>query len=97
MASCLDAGKLQQAQLYLPNLNPAALMAAAPDRDWNARLAYQRGRMAQQSGRATEAQQQFTVAQRLAENGRDDDFASRVKKALADLSVPATVPKIRNG
>ena len=88
-ASCLDANKPEQAGLYLPHLNPAALAAAAPDRDWNARLAYQRGRLARQSGREAEAQQQFATALKLAQRGGDAAFLSRVEKALKDETPPA--------
>lgn len=89
-AACLDAQKSEQARLYLANLNPAALAAAAPGRDWNANLAYERGRLARQSGNEPEAQQEFAVALRFARQGGDQEFAARVEKSL-DSAVPAAV------
>lgn len=82
-AASLDAGQAQQASLYLNGLNPAALSAAAPDRDWSARMAYQRGRAAQELGRTAEAHQDFLQALQLAQRGHDSSLAAKVEKLLA--------------
>ncbi len=96
-AACLDAHKPEQAQLYLPHLNPAALAAAAPGSDWNAHLDYQRGRVAQQNGRIDEARQDFASALKLAQRGRDTAFTARLEKALGEESPAAAAASVRKG
>ena len=97
-ASCLDAHKPEQAQLYLAHLNPAALTAAAPGRDWNAHLDYQRGRMAQQDGNADEARQDYASALKRAQRGGEPVFVAKVEKALGEEApAAASTRNVRKG
>ncbi|WP_084182991.1 protein kinase domain-containing protein [Nevskia soli] len=92
-AACLDAHKPEQSQLYLAHLNPAALAAAAPGRDWTAHLDYQRGRLAQQDGRGDEAKRDFAAALKLAQRGNDTAFAAELERALDEAPPAAGVRK----
>ncbi|HZR35038.1 MAG TPA: winged helix-turn-helix domain-containing protein [Nevskia sp.] len=81
-AACIDAGALQQSQLYLTNINPAALSAAAPGGDWVAHVDYERGRLAQGMGRQSEAREEFDSALRAARERHDSALVQAVQKAL---------------
>ena len=89
VAASLDAGELQQSQLYLADLNPAALSAAAPGGDWIAHVDYQRGRLAQGLGKPAEAHEAFSSALLTATHRHDSGLVELVHKALGEPG-PAT-------
>lgn len=96
-ASSLDAHQPMQANQYLSHLNPAALSAAAPGREWGAHFEYQHGRIALQLGRVDEAKQDFAEAIKLAQDVREASFVQRVEKALDEANALSVTAAIQGG
>jgi non-specific serine/threonine protein kinase len=84
-ASCLDNHQPAQSQIYLSRLTPAALAAADPGRQWNARFKYQWGRVAQEMGRSDEAREDFSQALQAARKENNPVLVELIEHALANV------------
>lgn len=84
-AACLDNRQPVQSQIYLSRLTPAALAAADPGRQWNARFKYQWGRIAQELGRSDEAREDFSLALQAARTENNSALAAAIEHSLSNL------------
>ena len=89
LADCLlDLRRPSEVFSLLDGLDPEALNAAQQEPDWDAQLAYQRGRLARQLGDPVQARALLDQAQRLlasrGSNGRIS--AAAVRRELDGLS-----------